>query len=200
MSDDEPLDSRDRAGQHPAARRAAGAVGDREIAIFNLGDRFLATDNRCPHKGGPLCDGIVTGTSVVCPLHAWKVNLSDGASSVPRARRNVASRPIRFASTKDIVVVAVPCAAVEATGRMKGFLRAGHTPTLVAALLYFDVSFMAWVLLGPLAPFLRDPNWGSPRRSRASSPPFRCSAVRSSARCSACSANALAASAPACSG
>jgi NNP family nitrate/nitrite transporter-like MFS transporter len=38
---------------------------------------------------------------------------------------------------------------------MKGFLRAGHTPTLVAALLYFDVSFMAWVLLGPLAPFLK---------------------------------------------
>jgi MFS transporter, NNP family, nitrate/nitrite transporter len=39
---------------------------------------------------------------------------------------------------------------------MRQFLRAGHTPTLVAALLYFDVSFMAWVLLGPLAPFIRD--------------------------------------------
>ena len=39
---------------------------------------------------------------------------------------------------------------------MKGFLKAGHTPTLVAALLYFDVSFMTWVLLGPLAPFLRE--------------------------------------------
>jgi len=38
---------------------------------------------------------------------------------------------------------------------MKGFLRAGHLPTLAAALLYFDVSFMAWVVLGPLAPFLR---------------------------------------------
>ncbi len=38
----------------------------------------------------------------------------------------------------------------------RGFLRAGHLPTLVAALLYFDVSFMAWVLLGPLAPFLRE--------------------------------------------
>jgi len=37
-----------------------------------------------------------------------------------------------------------------------GFLSAGHTPTLVAALLYFDVSFMAWVLLGPIAPFLRE--------------------------------------------
>jgi NNP family nitrate/nitrite transporter-like MFS transporter len=39
---------------------------------------------------------------------------------------------------------------------VKGFLKAGHTPTLVAALLYFDVSFMTWVLLGPLAPFLRE--------------------------------------------
>jgi NNP family nitrate/nitrite transporter-like MFS transporter len=37
-----------------------------------------------------------------------------------------------------------------------GFLAAGHTPTLIAALLYFDVSFMAWVLLGPIAPFLRE--------------------------------------------
>lgn len=39
---------------------------------------------------------------------------------------------------------------------MKGFTRAGHMPTLIAALLYFDISFMVWVLLGPLAPFLRD--------------------------------------------
>ena len=41
------------------------------------------------------------------------------------------------------------------TGRA-GFLKSGHTPTLVAALLYFDVSFMTWVLLGPMAPFLHD--------------------------------------------
>jgi len=40
--------------------------------------------------------------------------------------------------------------------RRDGFLRAGHLPTLIAALLYFDVSFMVWVLLGPIAPFLRD--------------------------------------------
>jgi NNP family nitrate/nitrite transporter-like MFS transporter len=39
---------------------------------------------------------------------------------------------------------------------MTRFLRAGHFPTLLAALLYFDVSFMAWILLGPLAPFLRE--------------------------------------------
>jgi NNP family nitrate/nitrite transporter-like MFS transporter len=40
-------------------------------------------------------------------------------------------------------------------GAASAFLRAGHLPTLVAALLYFDVSFMIWVLLGPLAPFVR---------------------------------------------
>jgi nitrite reductase (NADH) small subunit len=58
-------------------------IGGREIAIFNLGDRFLATDNQCPHKGGPLCDGIVTGSSVVCPLHAWKVQLNTGRVERP---------------------------------------------------------------------------------------------------------------------
>src|SRR5215510_10812851 len=38
----------------------------------------------------------------------------------------------------------------------RGFLRCGHLPTLAAAVLYFDVSFMVWGLLGPLAPFLRE--------------------------------------------
>src|ERR1043165_9764633 len=37
----------------------------------------------------------------------------------------------------------------------KKFLSSGHTPTLISALLYFDVSFMVWVILGPLAPFVR---------------------------------------------
>jgi nitrite reductase (NADH) small subunit len=53
-------------------------IGSREIAIFNLGDRFLAVENRCPHKGGPLADGIVSGAAVVCPLHAWKMSLETG--------------------------------------------------------------------------------------------------------------------------
>ena len=53
-------------------------VGNREIAIFNLGDRFLAVANRCPHRGGPLADGIVSGATVVCPLHAWKLSLETG--------------------------------------------------------------------------------------------------------------------------
>lgn len=62
----------------PLREGRAVKVGNREIAIFNVGDRFLAVDNRCPHKGGPLADGIVSGATVVCPLHAWKMNLETG--------------------------------------------------------------------------------------------------------------------------
>src|SRR3990167_2082349 len=62
----------------PLREGRAVLLAGRELAIFNLGDRFLATDNQCPHPGGPLCDGIVTGTAVVCPLHAWKVDLDTG--------------------------------------------------------------------------------------------------------------------------
>ena len=62
----------------PPREGRALILGGREIAIFNLGTRFLAIDNRCPHKGGPLSDGIVSANTVVCPLHAWKINLETG--------------------------------------------------------------------------------------------------------------------------
>jgi nitrite reductase (NADH) small subunit len=54
-------------------------LGGHAVAIFNLGDRFLALENRCPHRGGPLADGIVSAGTVVCPLHAWKIDLSTGS-------------------------------------------------------------------------------------------------------------------------
>ena len=62
----------------PPREGRALVVHGREIAVFNLGDRFLAVDNRCPHKAGPLSDGIVSGGAVVCPLHAWKIDLETG--------------------------------------------------------------------------------------------------------------------------
>lgn len=69
----------------PPREGRAVQIGGDEIAVFNLGDRFFAADNRCPHKGGPLCDGIVTGHAVVCPLHAWKVDLATGEVQRPAA-------------------------------------------------------------------------------------------------------------------
>jgi nitrite reductase (NADH) small subunit len=67
----------------PPREGRAAMAGGREIALFNLGDRFLAVESRCPHQGGPLADGIVTGASVVCPLHAWKVGLESGCVERP---------------------------------------------------------------------------------------------------------------------
>ena len=49
-----------------------------ELAIFNLGERVLAVESRCPHKGGPLADGIVSGKTIVCPLHGWRFDLETG--------------------------------------------------------------------------------------------------------------------------
>jgi len=64
----------------PLREGRAVNIANRSIAIFNLGDRFLAVDNRCPHRSGPLADGIVSGAAVICPLHAWKISLETGES------------------------------------------------------------------------------------------------------------------------
>jgi nitrite reductase (NADH) small subunit len=53
-------------------------LGPTSVALFNLGERFVAIENRCPHKGGPLADGIVGGTMVTCPLHNWRICLESG--------------------------------------------------------------------------------------------------------------------------
>ena len=58
-------------------------MGDRSLAIFNLGERFVAVENRCPHGGGPLADGIVGGATVTCPLHNWRVCLDSGSVTKP---------------------------------------------------------------------------------------------------------------------
>ncbi|MEO7143501.1 MAG: nitrite reductase small subunit NirD [Bryobacteraceae bacterium] len=64
----------------PLREGRAVSLGGIEIAIFNLGDRFVAIENQCPHQGGPLCDGIVSGTTVVCPLHGWRFDLDTGCA------------------------------------------------------------------------------------------------------------------------
>lgn len=69
-------------------------LGDDEIAIFNLGDRYVAVDNSCPHRGGPLCDGIVSGDTVVCPLHGWKISLDTGDILKPDVCIKVGTYPV----------------------------------------------------------------------------------------------------------
>ncbi|PQA76405.1 nitrite reductase small subunit NirD [Rhodoferax sp. TS-BS-61-7] len=55
-----------------------------DVAVFrNTQDEVFALLDRCPHKGGPLSQGIVFGTSVACPLHNWTIGLCDGQASAP---------------------------------------------------------------------------------------------------------------------
>ena len=54
-------------------------AGGQEIAVFHTrSDEFFATQARCPHRGGPLADGIVGGSTLVCPLHGFKFDLASG--------------------------------------------------------------------------------------------------------------------------
>ncbi|MFT3967108.1 MAG: nitrite reductase small subunit NirD [Sphingobium sp.] len=63
-------------------RRGARTVqlaGEKEIAVFRTGDdSIFALVNECPHKKGPLSQGIVHGHSVACPLHNWNIALASG--------------------------------------------------------------------------------------------------------------------------
>ncbi|SFV35128.1 nitrite reductase (NADH) small subunit [Devosia crocina] len=62
-------------------RRGARCIqtGSGRIAIFRTAeDRIFAIDDRCPHKGGPLSQGIVHGSQVTCPLHNWVFSLDTG--------------------------------------------------------------------------------------------------------------------------
>ncbi|HEC26335.1 MAG TPA: nitrite reductase small subunit NirD [Gammaproteobacteria bacterium] len=58
------------------------AEGD--IAIFrNSDNEVFALLNRCPHKGGPLSEGIVYGKTVTCPMHNWCLGLNNGEAVAP---------------------------------------------------------------------------------------------------------------------
>jgi len=62
------------------SRRVARPRGG-DVAVFRNGDdAVFALLDRCPHKGGPLSQGIVFGTSVACPLHNWTIGLDDGCA------------------------------------------------------------------------------------------------------------------------
>ncbi len=65
--------------QIPIGQGACFVIEEQEIAVFRLrnGD-LLAVENRCPHRGGPLAEGIVGAGKVICPLHGHKFDLSTG--------------------------------------------------------------------------------------------------------------------------
>ncbi|HME99403.1 MAG TPA: Rieske 2Fe-2S domain-containing protein [Terriglobia bacterium] len=66
----------------PLGQGRCYVVGGQEIAVFRQRDgRLFATENRCPHRRGPLSEGIVGDGRVICPMHAHQFNLQTGTGS-----------------------------------------------------------------------------------------------------------------------
>ena len=66
----------------PVGQGRCYVVGAKEIAVFRQRDgRLFATQNRCPHRQGPLSEGVMGGGRVICPLHAHRFDLTDGTGS-----------------------------------------------------------------------------------------------------------------------
>jgi nitrite reductase (NADH) small subunit len=64
--------------------RVVRRTGRPDIAVFRNGeDHVFALLDRCPHKGGPLSQGIVFGDRVACPLHNWNIELASGCAMAP---------------------------------------------------------------------------------------------------------------------
>ncbi|WP_374494603.1 nitrite reductase small subunit NirD [Zoogloea sp.] len=64
--------------------RVVESSSEGRIAVFrNSENQVFALRDRCPHKAGPLSQGIVHGTTVTCPLHGWKIQFEDGQVVAP---------------------------------------------------------------------------------------------------------------------
>jgi len=86
------------------ARVVTSALGD--IALFRTAeDEVFALEDRCPHKGGPLSQGIVHGRGVSCPLHNWLIDLATGEACAPD---HGCTQPIELKREGDRILLRIP--------------------------------------------------------------------------------------------
>jgi len=75
-----PIDNIPRRG----ARRLCFAIAGKPVAVFRTSDNeVFALVDECPHRSGPLSEGIISGATVACPLHNWVIRLADGVAASP---------------------------------------------------------------------------------------------------------------------
>jgi nitrite reductase/ring-hydroxylating ferredoxin subunit len=104
------------ADEIPPGARKIVEVGGRSIGVFNLGGEYVALRNRCPHQGGPLCQGMLfsaveapapgsggyrrsrPGEIIRCPWHGWEFDIRTGRSWFDPARVRVRSYPARLSA------------------------------------------------------------------------------------------------------
>jgi nitrite reductase (NADH) small subunit len=82
-------------GEIPAGQAKQVNVQGKTLALFNLNGTFYAIDNECPHRNGPLAEGFVEGTEVVCPWHGARFDICTGANLSPPASQGVKSYKVQ---------------------------------------------------------------------------------------------------------
>lgn len=80
-------------------------IGELVIAIFRHDGQYFAIDDACPHKGVPLCDGLVDQRVVTCTWHGWRFSLESGCA-LDGLKSRVSTYPVRVSG--DIIEVGVP--------------------------------------------------------------------------------------------
>jgi ferredoxin-NADP reductase/nitrite reductase/ring-hydroxylating ferredoxin subunit len=126
--------------------RAVEAKGHR-IAVFNVGGRYHAIDDTCPHQSGPLSEGTLDGTVVTCPWHGARFDVTTGAVLAPPARRGVATYPVRLAGPDLLIEVpAGPTGTLPAEGRPITLTLAGIRPEApdVTSFLFTSEAPLSW--------------------------------------------------------
>ena len=79
------------------------AVCGQNVAVFRTrSGQTFAIQAECPHRGGPLSDGLVGGTTLICPLHSWKFNLATGEALFGDC--GVKTYPVRVDDADDIIL------------------------------------------------------------------------------------------------
>jgi nitrite reductase (NADH) small subunit len=78
-------------------------IGERRVAVFHTRSGALyATQAECPHRSGPLADGLVGGDTLICPLHAWKFDLATGAAKMGDC--GLVTYPVRMSESGEIIL------------------------------------------------------------------------------------------------
>lgn len=102
----------------PPGERKLFTIRGRQIAVFNLGGEFFGLFNRCPHQGGPMCEGIQTGLIQAdgpgeyrftrqgeilrCPWHGWEFDIRTGRSFFDPSKVNLRSYPVEVAEGENV--------------------------------------------------------------------------------------------------
>lgn len=91
----------------PFGRARRFVAGARTIALYHTARGYFASDNVCPHRGGPLADGDLIGDEIICPWHLWGFDVASGVCT-GNAEISIVVHEVRVEGDRIFVKLAPP--------------------------------------------------------------------------------------------